>query len=264
MTATAKPARQRQRRIQRAYTVAIGYLRVSKEDGDKKNGLQYQRDFIVDWAARNGIVIVDWRQDDGISGKVGIEGRAGLQEALELLRAGTADILLTYDITRVARDLGVFGAIRTALQEMGAKGLTTEGDDYTDPNNGLQVGIKALFSEEERRKIAGRLYGGRRVRSKKDGLGSGALPYGYARGAGGHVVADTNAAAVIGRVLTLRETLSYRKACEELNAAGILSPEGSAWGISSIQRIEKNAELYRTGIRKWGDVTAEQRWPAIL
>jgi hypothetical protein len=34
--------------------------------------------------------------------------------------------------------------------------------------------------------------------------------------------------------------------------------------VGSVQRILRHERLYRTGIRVWGGITAELRWPTIL
>jgi len=255
----------RQRKITRTYTNAVGYLRTSKEDGETKKGIDSQRDFILDYAERNNIAIVAWTKDDGISGKTPLEYREGLSEAFEMLKTGVADILLTYDITRIARDIGVFGSIRSELQKIGAKGLTSEDDEYTNEDDEFSS-FKAVFSEMERKKIAKRLYGGRRVRSKKDGMGSGMLPFGYIRNTNNAIVVDNKAVDTIKAVYTLRiiNKCTYAATVKELNSNNILSPNGKEWGNSGIQAIERQFELYTTGKRTWGNVEASEVWPIII
>lgn len=252
----------RKRKITREYKLAIGYLRTSKEDGDTKKGIDSQRLFIEDYAEQQGYTIVEWKQDDGISGKAPLEDRKGLVETIQLCKEGVADVILTYDVMRIARDIGVFGAIRNLCAKEGIKGFTTNGIEWTSDDE--IVGFYALLGEIERKAIAKRLYGGRRVRSKKDGMGSGTLPYGYMRDTNGCIIIDESAAETVRMVLKLRETLSYSKTIAALSAAGISTPDHGTWGNSSIQRIEKNRELYTTGIRRWGTVEATDKWPIIV
>lgn len=250
------------RNITRNYTTAIALLRTSKEDGDTKKGIEAQRDFIVDYATRSGITIVNFLVEDGVSGAAPIECRQRLQEALQAIKEGHADILLTYDITRVARDIGIFGTIRKMLQTMNAKGLTSYDDEYTNPEDDFSS-FKAVFAEYERKSIARRLYAGRRVKSKSTGMGSGTLPWGYTYDTHGAIIVDSEAAKTIMAVLQCRKSMSYRKAAAWLNEQGYTTAEGTAWANSSIQRVEKNAELYTTGKRTWADITASEAWPIV-
>ena len=54
-------------------TLAVAYLRVSTDD--QKLGPEIQRDQIGRWAAANGVTVLSWHFDEGVSGGTAIEKR---------------------------------------------------------------------------------------------------------------------------------------------------------------------------------------------
>lgn len=126
--------------------------------------------------------------------------------------------------------------------------------------------VMALVASIERKLIAKRLYGGRRERSKRDGRGSGRLPFGYLRLEDGTISADEKAAGIIRRLLALCDSgLTYQATANQLNTEGFTTPRnGRAWTVGHVKSIERKRELYATGLRSWGGVEAGERWPALL
>jgi site-specific DNA recombinase len=244
---------------------AVVYLRVSTEEQAKEgNGLEAQNDACVALAERMGYTVIATTRDEGISGTAGIDERPGLAEALKLCMEHKADVLLCYAADRLSRKVGLFDSLREMLIKAGVRFETVkEGQDFTRSEALLMGDIYAAFAAEERRRIAGRLYGGRRVRSKRDGMGSGPIPYGYMRLADGSIAIDTPAAQVVCLLLSLRKEKTYQATADALNTAGYATPKGGKWTVGHIQGIERHADLYRTGTRKWDGVIAEQAWPVI-
>src|SRR2546427_7594324 len=80
----------------------IIYTRVSSEEQVEKYGLQAQCDALRGLAARRGFTVVAEAADEGISGT--IADRPGLVRVRELLRSGTAEGVLVYDLSRLARE----------------------------------------------------------------------------------------------------------------------------------------------------------------
>ncbi len=259
-------ARPRKADRERVYGLrAVIYLRVSTEEQAKEgNGLEAQYDACMTLVERMGYTVIATTRDEGISGTAGIDERPGLAEALKLCREHKADVLLCYAADRLSRSVGLFDQLRTMLIKAGARFETVkEGQDFTKAESLLMGDIYASFAAEERRRIAGRLYGGRRVRSKRDGMGSGPMPYGYVRLTDGSIAIDQNAAQIVCLLLSLRKEKTYQATADTLNAAGYTTPTGSKWSVGHVQGIERHAALYRTGIRQWDGVKAELGWPVI-
>lgn len=260
-------ARPKKSQTERAWGLrAVIYLRVSTEEQAKEgNGLEAQYDACTTYAERLGYTTVATLRDEGISGTAGIDERPGLAEALKLCKEHKADVLLCYAADRLSRSVGLFDSLREMLIKAGARFETVkEGQDFTKAESLLMGDIYASFAAEERRRIAGRLYGGRKVRSKRDGMGSGPMPYGYVRLADGSIAIDQYAADIICFLLSLRQSgKGYQATAYALNAAGYSTPKGSKWTVGHVQGIERHTELYRTGRRVWDGVKAELGWPIL-
>lgn len=252
----------RQRKIKQDTQVVI-YRRVSQADNDEKNGIEVQQQVSQAYCDRMGYTIVGILTDDGVSGAIPLLDRVGLSEAYDMCLSGKATRIIAYNQDRFARKIGVFETIRETAQRYGITLETSDGRILTDKKDEIIGDVLAFAAAIERKRIAERFYEARKVRSKKDGMGSGPLPYGYMRDTNGNIVIDDTAATTVRMVLKLRETLSYSKTVAALNDAGISTPEHGAWGNSSIQRIEKNRALYTTGIRVWDGITATEAWPII-
>lgn len=86
---------------QAAYSV-VGYVRVSTaEQADSGAGLEAQRRAIESEAARRGWKLVQVFEDAGASGK-SMNGRSGLQEALQAVEAGQAEGLVVAKLDRLS------------------------------------------------------------------------------------------------------------------------------------------------------------------
>ena len=67
-------------------TDAVSYLRVSGESQISGDGFPRQREKIQSYAAQNGVTIVSEFLDEGVTGKMELEGRSGLSACLQYVR----------------------------------------------------------------------------------------------------------------------------------------------------------------------------------
>lgn len=246
-------------------TRAIVYLRVSKEDGPAKHGLEPQRASCRGYLAKRGYSEVAECIDDGVSGATPARQRKGLARAFRLCRAGQADVIVAYHQDRFARKMGVFDDIRDLALTARIRLETADGRILTHKDDFLTGDVSALVAAIERRRISERFYLARRQRSSHDGCGSGVVPFGYRREADGTLAIDEPAAAIVRAIFAGRERgQTYQTLADELNASGARTATGRQWSTSSVSGIERRAELYRSGVRRWDDVVADVRWPAIL
>src|SRR5271157_4024263 len=86
---------------------AIGYLRTSSATnvGADKDSEKRQRDAIESFAARAGIVMVDWYNDAAVSGADAIDSRPGFAAALERIASNGVRTIVVETANRFARDL---------------------------------------------------------------------------------------------------------------------------------------------------------------
>ena len=84
-------------------TKAFGYLRVSSDGQVDGDGFPRQRAAIEKWAAENGVVIVQWFTEEGISGA--IENRPALERMRIALLSNGVKMVVIEKLDRIARDV---------------------------------------------------------------------------------------------------------------------------------------------------------------
>lgn len=248
-------------------TRAVVYLRVSEEDNARKKGLEVQETVARGYVERRGYTVVQLVRDDGVSGATRWQERRGLRRAFRLCETGQADVIVAYHQDRFARKMGVFEDIRDRALAKRIRLETADGRVLTQKDDFLVGDVQSLVAAIERRRISERFLAARRFRGSVDGRGSGPLPYGYALAGedGDELMVDEDAAVVIRKLLGMRRLgVAYRRVAEALNAEGHRTATGRDWTVASVQGIERNAELYASGVRTWDDVTSALRWPVIL
>ena len=244
---------------------AVMYIRVSTAEQMKGYGPDVQASICREYIERKGYRLVETFQDLGISGTKAVDDRDELPKALALCAKGDADVLVCYAQDRLARKGSVLDVILAIATRAGFRIETVrEGYDLTAHESELRVETNSFIARLEWLLITERLRNGRIERSKRDGLGSGPLPFGYVRLPDGGIGVDENAAATVRRLFALRRKRTYQATAEQLNQENLAAPQGGEWNAGQVQRIEKNVHLYRTGERTWKDITAAMRWPVIL
>jgi len=252
---------------------AVIYLRVSGDEQAKEGyGLEDQEDKCTAYAREHGYTLVAVLRDEGLKGNQPISERPSLQQAIGMCASGEADVLIAKAQDRLARDTEIWPQIRKAARRVGSRIETVKEGDLTADGSDFIGDIYAAVAAQERRTIVERVAGGREKRSKRDGLGSGPTPWGYTKvltGTAEHPVVtisiNQTAVPTINYVLSERDKgTGYQAIANNLRARGIEKPNGGTdWNVGNIQKIEKHKELYQTGKRVWGTVTASEEWPVI-
>lgn len=100
---------------------AIIYCRVSSQKQAKEDTIASQKFACQEYAKRHDYKIVAEFIDDGLSG--GTIERSGAQEMLQFMRThkNQGFHLICYDLSRLARDVGVFSEIQHTYEECGFK-----------------------------------------------------------------------------------------------------------------------------------------------
>ena len=245
---------------------AVVYLRVSGEEQAKHgNGIQAQLDACTQYCTQHAYEIVSVFKDEAVKGDTSVSDRPGLTGAMTLCSLGQASHLVTAAQDRLARDTEIWPGIRKhairneyAIETVKEGNLTQDGSEFIGD-------IYAAVSAQEKRTITARLVGGRRERSRRDGRGSGFLPYGYKLVTQETIAIDDQEAEVVRAILLRRDNGdTFQAIADRLNGAGYLTSHGSMWTRGRIKDIDDRRELYTTGKRSWGDVTSTETWPIIL
>src|SRR5690349_10254396 len=215
----------------------IGYVRVSTDDQRLSPGAQVEA--LQVWCATRKAVLVSVHEDLGVSGATPLEGRPGLQAAMDDLQVHGAGVLLVVRRDRLARDVMVNALVERLAQRTGAQVLSVDGAGNGEgPEAELMRCMVAAFAQYERALIRSRT---KVALAQKKGRGEklgGALPYGFRLAADGvHLEPDPVEASMVARAKELRRKgLTYRAIADRLSDEG-LRPRSGRWHVMTVARI---------------------------
>jgi DNA invertase Pin-like site-specific DNA recombinase len=217
--------------------LAIAYLRVSTED--QRLGPEAQRAAIEAWATTNGVSVVAWHVDQGISGAAPIDARPALLAALAGLREHGAGLLVVAKRDRIARDVLVAATVERIVAKERATLVSAAGEGNGDaPGDAFMRTIidaaaayeLALIRARTKAALAAKAARGERV---------GMVPFGFMVDP-----ADTKRLVpcklemqILAHVLTLvRQGMAPYSIAARLAAEGVCSPRtGKPLAVSSIK-----------------------------
>jgi DNA invertase Pin-like site-specific DNA recombinase len=216
--------------------LAIGYTRASTDDQMLSHDAQ--RASIEAYAAREGVQIVAWYEDRGVSGATPAEDREGLTAAIAALREHGAGVLLVAKRDRVARDVLVATMIERAVESAGARLVSADGvangDNPADEFMRTVINGAAAY---ERRMIGARTKAALAAKKSRGEKTGGLVPYGYACN-DGRLVPVPEEQAVIERVRALRAAgLPLRAISAWLASRGVVSRTGKAFAAAQVARM---------------------------
>lgn len=224
----------------------VVYARTSAGTDWSGDSLEAQAETCSAWAAGLGHEVVAVCRDQGLSGRLPVQQRPGLLDALVMLEDGLADGLIVHRIDRLARELHIQEAALAQAWKAGKHVRVFEAvegeikrDDPEDPHRTFLRQVLGAAAQLERGLITARLQGGRRRKAAAGGWVGGHRLHGRY----GYVVRDRAyepvacEQAVIERMAALRASSSYRAVAAVLNAEGVAAPAGSVWYASSIRKV---------------------------
>ena len=134
--------------IQSELIEAVGYLRLSRDDGeDESTSITNQRAIIEDWASKNGFVIVDWYIDDGYTGYN--MNRPDFNRLKKDLNDGKVKVIIAKHLSRIGRRGWEVNQFLELIQEDGNRVITlTDGYDTFDPSTHDMLGIHTWLNEK--------------------------------------------------------------------------------------------------------------------
>ena len=127
---------------------AVGYLRLSRDDGDdESSSITNQRAIISEWADKNGFVITKWYIDDGYSGYT--MSRPDFNILKKDLNENKVDVIIVKNLSRLGRHNAKVNLFLENIEEVG-KRVIALGDNYDtyDKNSHEMVGIKTWMNEK--------------------------------------------------------------------------------------------------------------------
>lgn len=209
---------------------------------DQRLSPEAQRAAIQAWADREGVSVVRWHCDSGVSGGSDLAERPGLTAALGDLRALRAGVLLVAKRDRLARDIAVAAMIDRAAVSAGARIVSADGaGNGSDPSDVLMRGMLDVFAAHERSVIRARTRAALQAKRAR-GERAGTVPFGFTADASGRLSPCEAEQAVIAAVRSMRVAgLSFRAIESELSKRGLLSRTGRPFGIKQVFRMTKAA-----------------------
>lgn len=260
---------------------ACGYLRLSREDGDKEesNSITGQKNLICDYFSRHPeMMICDMKIDDGFSGSS--FDRPAFQEMMTDVKAGRINCIVVKDLSRFGRnylDAGEY--IERIFPFLGVRFIAIN-DNYDSlcrntELDELIIPFKNLINEAYCRDISIKIRSQLEIKRKRGDFTGSFAVYGYLKDPKNknHLLIDEFAADVVRDIFRWKiQGISASDIADRLNGDGILAPldykksQGlrfatpfginphCAWNATTILRILKN--FVYIGILEQGKNTA--------
>jgi len=207
---------------------AFGYLRVSGKGQLEGDGFERQRIKIQEFADANGIEIVQWFEEKGVSGTV--ESRAALDEMMVAVLSNGVRTVLIEKLDRLARDLMIQESILKNARKEGIEIISAMEPDLCqdDPTRKLMRQILGAFSEYEKTMIVLKLRAARQRKRIKTGRCEGIKRYGQLEGE----------QTTLARLIDLRASgLNWEGIANKLNSEGLQTRTGGKWYPATVRRI---------------------------
>ena len=234
-------------------TLAVSYLRVSGDSQILGDGFPRQREIILKYASTHDIEIVQEFAEEGVTGKMELEGRAALSACLQYIREHGITLVVVESSDRLARDMIVAEVLIREFQKINVRVISaaggidlTAGDD-SNPTAKLIRQILAAVAEFDRCVINLKLRGARQ-RIKENGRHPGQKNYSpdeiLNRNSEGRKPfgQKTGEAEVLDRMRKMREVenMRYEDIAAVLNNEGVpcrMAHKGKVWKAPVIKRI---------------------------
>jgi DNA invertase Pin-like site-specific DNA recombinase len=199
---------------------------------------------VAEYAHRRGVWLVAVYEDRGVSGSMPLAARAGLSQAFDVVRAGTADVLLVARRDRIARDSLVCALIEREFERVGGRVVCVEAGREDGPRDQLTRSVLDAAAEYERASLVARLTAARAAKKARGGYAGGRPPFGY-RARGKALVPDEEQAAVVRWIFerVARDGWSTRAVAKKLDQEGTL---GRRWRPPDVWTILRR-EDYKKG-----------------
>jgi site-specific DNA recombinase len=222
------------------------YARVSSERQEKEHTIGSQLEALRNYAAQNGMEIVEEFTDEGYSGAR--LDRPALDRMRDLAERRGFEVLLTYCTDRLARKFVLQALILEEMERFRVKTIFLEGGAADDPLSKLMHQITGAVAEFERAKIVERNRRGKLYRARCGEVVNWRAPFGYVRiprrdGVAPHLEIDENKAVVVRRIFNLytKQGWTVRQIAKQLTLQGTPAPGGGReWNFYTVDRILHN------------------------
>lgn len=239
---------------------AFAYYRYSS-DAQRECSIEQQKDAIAEYAARNGIDVVEDFKDEAKTGTS--LDRSGFQDLMYAIKRKRPAYLLVWKLDRISREIHDAFYVDSKLAEYGVQVVS-----ITEPmpeDDGMRLMMQSIYAAMNHNYIislSNNVTRGLRDNAKKC-LYNGRVILGYRGKASSQYEIDDVTAPIVKRIFTeYTSGKNLQTIANELNAEGIKSSRGNDFKVTSLANIIKNRAYI--GEYRWGDMVIKGGMPRII
>jgi site-specific DNA recombinase len=221
----------------------FGYIRVSTHKQGEGCSLEEQKNAITEYAARHGLAISDWYEEQETAAKL---GRKLFRQMLNRLHKGAAHGLILHKIDRGARNLKDWAELAGLMDTGVDVHFAHESLDMSTRGGRLSADIQAVVAADYIRNLRDEVKKGMDGRLRQ-GLYPWAAPIGYINnGKGKAKTVDPIKGKLVHELFDLYATGDYSMQALRIyfKDKGLTSSSGSNLTLSSISNILSNPFYY--------------------
>lgn len=216
------------------------YCRVSTEKEDQLMSLQAQKDFFEEYAAKNGLELVELYADEGISGTK-LKNRKEFNRMMADAQRGKFNCLYVKDVSRFARNVVDFLQSIRKLKSLNIDCRFVTANMSTNDGE-LTLTILAAVAQEESANLSKRVKFGKRRNAAKGRVPN--IVFGYDKKPGDYFNLEINApeAKVVKQIFAYYVNHRYgaNKIAQMLNKEGLVTKRKCRWSQQAISTILTN------------------------
>jgi site-specific DNA recombinase len=241
----------------------VTYVRMSKDKAGDEHGIANQQAALDRHAEARGWTITRRLSDNDLSATSGVR-RPGFDEAMRLVEAGQADVVLCWAVDRFVRRIAELESVIGRFQAAGCKLAAVSGDLDLSSDAGRTVARMLSViaqGEVERKSERQKLASSEAAAAGKRWTGC-PRPFGFGADHVTHEPAE--AAAIRDAVAALLGGSTISAVAREWNARGLRSTQtGKALTRSSVNTILRNPRLAGHSVYR-GEIVGTGQWDAIV
>ncbi|MFB7797240.1 recombinase family protein [Isoptericola sp. NPDC056134] len=249
---------------------ALIYTRISSDRDGREEGVERQEQDCRRLAERLGYEVVDVLvENDTSASTASKKPRPQYDQMVRDVRAGRADVILAYSLSRLTRRVREFLDLIDLHRATGVLIKTCVSGDpdlSTADGRGQAINI-ANWDQMEAERTAERVRRSKEAAALSGEFRGGPRPFGYE--SDGMTVRESEARLVREATQAVLTGRSVRALVREWNVAGIATAYGNEWTVGSMRQVlarARNAGIVAVG-RPWHDDYKEigpAKWPAII
>src|SRR5690606_15583381 len=247
-------------------TRALGVLRLSRS-ADESTSIERQRESIQLWAAASGATIIDWAEDDGVSGDVSAFDRPALGAWLTEEKAHEYDVVVGWKIDRLSRNTLDFLKLWQWLEDHGKDIAVTDINiDTSNAAGKVVITLLAALAEFERSMTRDRILDSQKKLRASGRFRGGRVPVGYQvephPEGGKRLVPDPITAPLVRKAVEMRLAgASQWTIANWLESQGVTSSTGKPLKANGVRLLMRSFTLIGQQMSKGRLVTDESGNP---